>query len=129
MSYGDVGDDGRLTSTGRRDVLSHIELMVASLQAKMETFISTQTIRDEGITRDIKYIRESQTTRFTDHETRLRAIELRSQVNPVDVKELFDRIHVLEQKRYVEPKTVWTAFALLLTVGGLVVAIINLAIK
>lgn len=39
------------------------------------------------------------------------------------------RLRELEQRRYVEPKTVWAAIALLFTFGSLVVAIIGLATR
>ena len=39
------------------------------------------------------------------------------------------RIRKLEERRYVEPKTVWTAFGIMLTLGSLIVAIINLATR
>lgn len=75
----------------------------AGLEAKLDTLIETQKIRDQGIVNEFKDHREKQ----NDHEHRLRALEAR---------------------KYVEPRTVWVAVGFAVTVAGLVLSLIN-AIK
>lgn len=103
-------DDGRSWHATGRSIHdeNRTELTIVRLEAKFDGFIQAQQIRDATITRDLTYIRETHVATSTDHEARIR---------------------LLEQKRYVEPKTVWTAFTILTAIGTLVVAIVNLATK
>jgi hypothetical protein len=100
--------DGRSTLTGHHDPEVRIALTLARIDAKITTFTTAQAIRDEGFMNDIRFIRESSTTKFTDHESRIR---------------------LLEGKRYVESRTVWMAFGAFTAVGSLIIAIIGVATK
>lgn len=103
-------DDGRsFTATGRYDDSdSRTELGILRVETKLDGFMQVQAIRDEAIMREIKYLRETHTTTSTDHEARIRA---------------------LEGKRYVEPKTVWTAFSLLTGLSSVIVAIVSVVTR
>lgn len=67
--------------------------------------MQVQALRDDAILKEVKYMRDTFVTTSTDHEARIRT---------------------LEGKRYVEPRTVWTAFSILSGVGSLIVAIVNI---
>lgn len=102
-----VGDD-RLGAFLTGHPGTDAQILMMRLDARISTFISTQTIRDEALGADIKYLRESSTTKFADHESRLRAIEGR---------------------RYVESRTVWVAIGAATAAGSLIVSIISAAMK
>lgn len=104
-------DDGRSwQATGRHDTDpdSRTELGILRVETKLDSFMQVQAIRDDAILKEIKYMRDTYVTTSTDHEARIRA---------------------LEGKRYVEPKTVWTAFSLLTALSSVIVAIVSLATR
>jgi hypothetical protein len=103
----DVGsndyDDGRSSETGRI-TLTSIQMALIRVESSLATMRT-----------DIHYIRESQMQksnenerRFIDQETRLRA---------------------LEGKRYLEPKSVTTVFAIVLPIVAIGVSIIAIITK
>lgn len=100
---------------------SRTEVALVRVEMKLDGFIQAQLIRDAAITQDLKFIRETHVATSSDHESRLRQLEAKT-VDPA-------RIYALEQKRYVEPKTVWTAVGVLTAVSGLLVAIINVVTR
>lgn len=121
-------DDGR-SSTGRpayqgdlaQVTLVRLEAKIDGFNAKMDAQSQMQSMRHDALTGDIKHIRETQLTTASDHESRIRTLEQKS-VDPA-------RVHSLEQRRYVEPKTVWAAFTLFATLATITIAIINIIVK
>lgn len=105
-------DDGRLRhATGRQydnDPDSRAEINILRVETKLDGFMQVQAIRYDAILNEIKYMRDTYVTKSTDHEARIRA---------------------LEGKRYVEPKTVWTAFSILTALSSVIVAIVSLATR
>jgi hypothetical protein len=109
VSHPDTPSRGRSPNATGRDVRSDdVYIAVIQLQGKVDALIQTSAIRDDAFVIEIKRIREDWVRDRSDHE---------------------DRIRKLEERRYVEPKTVWTAFGIMLTFGSLIVAIINLATR
>lgn len=114
-------DDGR-SSTGRSDFPENLtQVTLVRLEAKIDGLAQVASMRHEALTSDVRHIRETQLTTSSDHELRIRSLEQRS-VDP-------SRVTALEQKRYVEPKTVWTAVTVLTGIAMLALAIINLATR
>jgi hypothetical protein len=104
-------DDGRSQrATGRHDFEpdSRTELGILRVETKLDSFMQIQKMRDDAILQEIKYIRDTHISTSSDHEARIRA---------------------LEGKRYIEPRTLWTAFSLLTALSGVIVAIVNLATR
>lgn len=109
-------DDRR--GAGRQEYPGDLtSVTLARLEAKVDSLAQVQAMRHDALVSDIKHIRETQLMTSSDHELRLRTLESRA-IDPT-------RVYALEQRRYVEPKTVWTALALVATVAGVVVAVIN----
>lgn len=77
---------------------------IADLQGRLASFISVATIREETQRTELQRLREDMIQRERDHEERLR---------------------LLEQRRYVEPKAVWTAIGVSVAALGVFTAIIN----
>jgi hypothetical protein len=104
------------------------------LEAKIDGLIQMQSLRHDALTSDIKHIRETQLATSSDHELRIRNLEA-GKIDPARVAALEQRsvdparLYSLEQKRYVEPKTVWTAVTVLTGIAMLALAIINLATR
>lgn len=107
---GQRDDDRSRHATGRHDFDpdSRTELGILRVETKLDGFMQVQAIRDDAILKEIKYMRDTYVTTSTDHEARIRN---------------------LEGKRYVEPKTVWTAFSVLTAVSSVIVAIVSLATR
>jgi hypothetical protein len=107
MSIDDVGTydggDGRSAETGRASFTT-IQLTLV----RMESLIS-------GLRQDIQYMREAQTTRATDNERRFNDQEM--------------RLRNIEAKRYLEPKSVTTVFAIMLPIIAIGVSIIAIIVK
>ena len=91
-----------------------IHLALVRLDGKIDTLIKTQAVRESALNAELQRIRDDSVVHARDYDRRFADQET--------------RIRNLEGRRYVEPRTVWAAAALLLTVGSLVVAIINLTI-
>lgn len=85
-----------------------LQIELIKLNAKFDTLMQTQQLRDAATNSELRHIREDINKNNVDHETRIRN---------------------LESRRYVEPKTVWAATATLTALGGLAVAIINAITK
>lgn len=81
---------------------------IAELRGRVTSFIDVATIREETHRSEMQRIREDMLQRERDHE---------------------ERIRLLEQRRYVEPKAVWTALALSVTALGVFTAIINVLVS
>lgn len=81
---------------------------IADLRGRVSSFIEVSTIREETQRLETQRLREEMIQRERDHE---------------------ERIRLLEQRRYVEPKAVWTAVALSVTALGVFTAIINVLIN
>jgi hypothetical protein len=81
---------------------------LADLRGRMESFIQVATIREETQRLETQRLREEMIQRERDHE---------------------DRIRLLEQRRYVEPKAVWTAIGASVAALGVFTAIINVLIN
>ena len=112
MAHPNVSGGRSDTGGNRDDRYDQVYIAVVTLGGKVDALIQTQAIRDETIHSEFRRLREDiarDRTEFSrdhaDHENRIRKIE---------------------ERRYVEPKTVWTAFGFTLTFGSLIVAIINL---
>jgi hypothetical protein len=102
LTLPDLPERGRSQNvTGREDRYNQIYIAVIQLQAKIDALTQVIALRDAAFNDQLRRIHEEQ----LDHENRLRQLELR---------------------RVVEPRTVWTAFGLTITGGGLLIAIINL---
>lgn len=121
-------DDGR-SVTGRpafsgdlaQVTLVRLEAKIDGFNAKMDAQSQMQSIRHEALAGDIKHIRETQLVTTNDHESRIRALEQKS-IDPA-------RFYAVEQRRYVEPRTVWAAFTLFATLATIAIAIINIVVK
>lgn len=98
----------RSFSAGHSATYDQVHLAIIRLDSKMDTLIQTQRVRDDALKAELIRTRDDFSRESVDHEARLRK---------------------LEERKYVEPKTIWSALALFITIGSLVVAIINLAIK
>lgn len=103
----DVGypdnDDGRSNETGRVNMLS-LHQMLSRIH------LDVQTLRQ-----DVHYMRESQMNREQANERRFNDQE--------------NRLRVIEAKRYLEPRSVTTVFAILLPICAVVVSIIAIIVK
>lgn len=99
MSPRDEGDRSDY-SAGRYFLSDDIRLILTRLEGKVDSALEIQKIRDEVFTR----AHQDHGTKLQDHELRLR---------------------VQEARRYVEPKTVWTAVTVMVGIGSLFIAIIN----
>lgn len=99
--------DGR-ESPGHFANYDQLYFAIADLRGRLTSFVEIATIREETQRAEVQRLREDQLQRDRDHE---------------------DRIRRLEQRRYVEPKAVWTAMAFSVTALGLFTAIINVLIS
>lgn len=103
----DVGypdnDDGRSNETGRVNMLS-LHQMLSRIH------LDVQTLRQ-----DVHYMRESQMNREQANERRFNDQE--------------NRLRVIEAKRYLEPRSVTTVFAILLPICAVVVSIIAIIVE
>jgi hypothetical protein len=81
---------------------------ISELKGRLSRFIEVATIREETQRVEIQRLREEMIQRERDHE---------------------ERIRLLEQRRYVEPKAVWTAIGLSVTALGVFTAIINVLLN
>lgn len=77
---------------------------IADLRGRLESFIQVATIREETQRSELQRLREDMIQRERDHEERIRG---------------------LEQRRYVEPRAVWTAVGVAVAALGVFTAIIN----
>lgn len=98
--------DGR--TPGQFANYDQLYFTIADLRGRLTSFIEIATIREETQRAELQRLREDMIQRERDHE---------------------DRIRLLEQRRYVEPKAVWTAIALGVTAIGVFTAIINVLIN
>ena len=98
-------------------------MAIMELKGKLDTLIQVNQLREQAQNLELKQMRDDARSWQSDHEARLRLLEGRI---PGSMEE---RMRLLEARRYVEPKTVWVATALLVTFGGLIVSIINLATR
>jgi hypothetical protein len=98
-------------------------MSILELKGKVDTLIQVNQLREQAQNLELKQMREDAARWQNDHETRLRLLEGRI---PGSMEQ---RMLNLEGRKYVEPRTVWTATALLVTFGSLIVAIINLATR
>lgn len=107
MSHPELGGRGRAQheAPGHDDSYGQVYIAVIQLQGEVKALTAMIALRDAGFNDEIRRMREDGQRERTDHETRIR---------------------VLEARRYVDPKTVWSAFGLTVTLGSLIVAIINL---
>lgn len=81
---------------------------IADLRGRLTSFIDVAVIREETQRVEIQRLREEMIQRERDHE---------------------ERIRLLEQRRYVEPKAVWTAIGASVAALGVFTAIINVLIN
>jgi hypothetical protein len=98
-------------------------MAIMELKGKLDTLIQVQQLREQAQNLELKQMRDDAARWQQDHEARLRLLEGRI---PGSMEQ---RMLNLEGRKYVEPRTVWTATALLVTFGSLIVAIINLATR
>jgi hypothetical protein len=77
---------------------------IADLRGRLESFIQVASLREETQRLELQRLREEMIQRDRDHE---------------------ERIRLLEQRRYVEPKAVWTAIGVSVAALGVFTAIIN----
>lgn len=103
----DVGytgdDDGRSYETGRVNI-SNIQLTLVRVESSLS-----------AIRQDISYMREAQMTRANDTERRFNDQEM--------------RLRAIEAKRYIEPRSVTTVFAVIIPLCALAVSIIAIVTK
>jgi hypothetical protein len=108
VSQPDESSD-RSYTTGHSSVYpDRVYLALLRVEGQLDTLIKTQAIRDQTVNLELQRIREDKDRMHGDFETRLRKIE---------------------ERRYVEPKSVWFAVGFFVTLGSLIVAIINLATR
>ena len=95
--------------------VEQVYIALVRLDAKFDTQLRVSELRDAAVHRDLSAIKEtlshnaaSLSKRADDHE---------------------DRLRVIENRRYVEPKTVWQAVGLLMTVAGVALTIINIVTR
>jgi hypothetical protein len=101
---GYLGDDGgRSSETGRINFAS-MQLTLVRIESKFD-----------ALSRDIGYMRESQMARANENEVKFRDHEL--------------RLRNIEAKRYIEPRSITTVFAVVLPVCAIVVSIIAIIVK
>jgi hypothetical protein len=100
-----------------------VHLAIMELKGKLDTLIQVNQLREQAQNLELKQMRDDAARWQQDHEARLRLLEGRI---PGSMEQ---RMLNLEGRKYVEPRTVWTATALLVTFGSLIVAIINLATR
>lgn len=93
----------------------YTELMITQFNAKLDLLAATQKLHNEAFLAAMNALRELVANRFNDLETRTADHEL--------------RLRVQEARRYVEPRTVWTAISVLVAAIGVAVAIIGLIAK
>lgn len=117
-------DEGRSAVTGPTSRYDPIQFAIMELNGKIGTLTQILEIRENTQNLELKHLREAMNQQHQDHEARLRLLEQRPLLSDMET-----RMRVMEQRPYVAPKTVWTALALLLTFGGLVIATINLATR
>jgi hypothetical protein len=98
-------------------------MSILELKGKVDTLMQVNQLREQAQNLELKQMRDDAAAWRNDHEARLRLLEGRI---PGSMEQ---RIIDLEKRKYVEPRTVWTATALLITFGSLIVAIINLATR
>lgn len=108
MSQPDESD--RSFTAGHSSIYNpdRVYLALLRVEGQLDTLIKTQAIRDQAVNLELQRIRDDKERAHEDHETRMRK---------------------LEERRYVEPKSVWFAVGFFVTLGSLIVAIINLATK
>lgn len=99
--------DGRGTP-GHFASYDQLFFTISELKGRLSSFIEVATIREETQRAEIQRLREEMIQRERDHE---------------------ERIRLLEQRRYVEPKAVWTAIGLSVTALGVFTAIINVLLN
>lgn len=121
MAPGD--EDGRSAVTGHSGIYDPTHLAVMELRGKIDTLTQVIELRERAQNLELKQMRDLMNSWRDDHEQRLRLLEGRVPGS------LEARLASLELRKYVEPKTIYLAAALLATFGSLVVAIINLAIR
>ena len=108
MTQPDDSSD-RSFSTGHSSIYpDRVYLALLRVEGQLDTLIKTQAIRDQAVNMELQRIRDDKDRMHGDFENRLRK---------------------LEERRYVEPKAVWLAVGFFVTLGSLIVAIINLATK
>lgn len=88
--------------------VSEIYLAIVDLRGQVNSFINVQLYREESHRVEIARLREEMAQRERDHEERLR---------------------ILEQRRYVEPKSVWAALGFAVAVLGTVTTVINILLS
>ena len=99
--------DGRST-TGHFANYDQLYITIADLKGRLTSFIEVTALRDETQRQEIQRLREDMLQRERDHE---------------------ERIRMLEQRKYVEPKTVLTAISLSVAALGVFTAIVNVLIS
>jgi hypothetical protein len=109
--------------TGHSSKYDPVHMAIMELKGKLDTLIQVNQLREQAQNLELKQMRDDSARWQQDHEARLRLLEGRI---PGSMEQ---RMLNLESRKYVEPRTVWTATALLVTFGSLIVAIINLATK
>lgn len=98
-------------------------MAILELKGKVDTLIQVNQLREQAQNLELKQMRDDAARWQQDHEARLRILEGRL---PNSMEQ---RVLDLERRKFVEPKTVWTAVGLLITFGSMLVAIINLATR
>lgn len=107
MSQPDESD--RSFTAGHSSIYpDRVYLALLRVEGQLDTLIKTQAIRDQAVNIELQRIRDDKDRMHGDFEARMRK---------------------LEERRYVEPKSVWFAVGFFVTLGSLIVAIINLATK
>lgn len=99
--------DGR-SKTGHSTTYDQLYITLVDLRGQLKNFIEMSQLREETHRLELARLREEMAQRERDHEERLR---------------------ILEQRRYVEPKSVWTALAFATGMLGIFTAIINVLIS
>lgn len=99
--------DGR-SGTGHPVTYDQVYVTLVDLRGQLNNFMNMQQLREETQRLELTRLREAMDQRERDHEERLR---------------------ILEQRRYVEPKSVWTALGFATGVLGIFTAIINVLIS
>lgn len=108
MEQPDESSDRSLRAGHSAVYPDRVYLALLRVEGQLDTLVKMQAIRDQTVNLELQRIRDDKDRMHGDFEARMRR---------------------LEERRYVEPKSVWFAVGFFVTLGSLIVAIINLATK
>jgi hypothetical protein len=99
-------------------------MALLELRGQLSTLTQILEIRESTQNLELKHLRDLIHQNHQDHEARLRLLEQRPVISNMET-----RILGLEQRRYVEPRTVWVAVGALTAASAVLVSIIGTVIN